>query len=138
MRNDFLWTAFNVYFVNLLLANFLMAICLNLVETVNNLYSRWPLSFNACTFLNYGRFCIGGLMYWSHALITLDRLWSVLLPVHYRTYRSVKTLVVMCGGMWVYVHVILLPGVIQESIFYRLPLETNQCFFNSGMFDAIH
>ena len=130
--NRRLLTPFNIYVVNLLITNLLNALLLNSLDIVNDLFPRWPLSFAHCTFFNYCVFALGAGMHFSHTLITLDRLWSVLLPVSYRCRRSPRTSIMLCCGMWLYINAIIIPGIIVEAAFYRIPLDTNRCSFNSG------
>ncbi|OWA50584.1 hypothetical protein BV898_15095 [Hypsibius exemplaris] len=80
-----LWTPFNVYVVNLLIAN-----CL--------LHCHAPVIFN------------------SHQLIALNRIWAVSHPISYRQIHSKRTAICLCVSVWAYVFIGMSPGVIQDRM----------------------
>ena len=56
----------------------------------------------------------------------------MLWPHSYRTHHTKRMACLLCGIVWLYVHVIILPGFIKDAMWYRLPLGMYPCFLNSN------
>ena len=133
-----LWTPFNVYVINLLVSNLLFLVLRGPINLLNNIYNRWPLSNGACTLLNFGNACLSGPIYFTHLLISLDRLWATYKPVHYRQYHNFKVSILMCVAVYLYVYANVLPVIVLEALYYRIPVETNPCYFNPSKFEFFY
>ncbi|GAV00685.1 hypothetical protein RvY_11499 [Ramazzottius varieornatus] len=124
-------TPFNVYLINLLLANssnLFLFYPLDIFRQVNG--NHWWLGTHVCTLYLYGFFVLNASMGNCHLLIILNRLWAVTFPMSYRTTHSRSLAIKICVGMWVYLHACLFPGVVLDALYYRPPLETDGCQFN--------
>ena len=111
-----LHTPFNVYLINLLTANLLLSTIQNPLEIINNVYPTafWP-GPTVCTFYIYAQYVLQAGVSGAHILIAVNRTWAVLHPLSYRSIHSRWTAAALCAGMWVYIHVVLLPGVINDA-----------------------
>ncbi|GAV00777.1 hypothetical protein RvY_11578 [Ramazzottius varieornatus] len=136
-NSNTLITPFNVYLINLLLANLSNLIVfypLDIFHQVNG--NNWRLGTHVCTLYLYGFFVLNAFMGNSHLLIIFNRLWAVTFPISYRNTHSRSLAIKICVGMWIYLHACLLPGVILDALYYRPPLETDGCQFNvAAQFD---
>ena len=124
-------TPFNVYLINLLLgnvSNLLFFYPLDIFRQVHG--NNWWLGNSMCTFYQYGFFVLNASMGNCHLLIILNRLWAVTLPMSYRHLHRRSVAVKICVGMWIFIHACLLPGVVLDALYYRLPTETDGCQFN--------
>ena len=126
-RNANLRTPFTTYIINLLIANLLNQLYQEPLEIVSYLYSFPYLGRPFCTAFLYGSYAIHSIVYSAHFLITLNRIWAVTSPVSYRLHNKKLLAMVTCVAFWVYVHIIILPGFIMDSLYFRLPLEKG-CF----------
>ncbi|GAV06824.1 hypothetical protein RvY_16745 [Ramazzottius varieornatus] len=68
----------------------------------------------------------------AHVFIALNRLWAVSSSVSYRQHRN-KTATIVCLLAWTYVHLLVLPGLVLDAAYYRLPEETNGCQVNTDV-----
>ena len=130
LKNASLRTPFTIYLVNLLLANMMCSVVYYPFELLNNFYAVWWTGSAVCTFYQYVLITAQSAMCSAHALIALNRLWAVTFPISYRQHHK-NTAVTVCVAMWIFVHVCLLPGLVLDALFYRLPEETNGCLINS-------
>ncbi|OWA49810.1 hypothetical protein BV898_14345 [Hypsibius exemplaris] len=123
---------FNVYLVNLLLANLGVILIQYPMDIITNLHSsQWVLGEPACTAYMYAVFILEAASENAHQLIALNRIWAAVSPVSYRSaHASARTAVVLSAGVWVYVHVVMGPGWIGDALYYRLPVTTNGCQMN--------
>ncbi|OWA51500.1 hypothetical protein BV898_15980 [Hypsibius exemplaris] len=119
-----LWTPFNVYVVNLLVAD---CCCIALqfpLDFITDLYGGlWPIGEAACSFYVFATTFFQALIFNSHQLIAVNRIWAVAHPISYRHIHSVCTACYLCAGVWLYVFVGTAPGVIQDSMYYREPAD---------------
>lgn len=127
-----LLTPFNIYLVNLLIGNLLNLFLFFPLNVIHLAYGdHWWLGFSACTLYLYGLLVLNASMGHCHLLITVNRLWAVSFPISYRNRHRKSVAILICLAMWVYLHVTLLPGVIMDAVYYRLPVETSGCSFNA-------
>ena len=131
VRNASLRTPFTIYLVNLLLANLMCSIAYYPLELLNGLYAVWWAGSAVCTLYQYTLYIAQSAMCNAHALIALNRLWAVTFPVSYRHHHKKSAAVLVCVAMWIFVHVCLLPGLVLDALYYRLPEETNGCMVNT-------
>ncbi|XP_055345256.1 5-hydroxytryptamine receptor 1D-like [Paramacrobiotus metropolitanus] len=130
LTNKSLHIPFNVYLGSLLFANLVYSILCNPLDVISALYPTWPLSFAGCNVYIYALLILGAVTINSHALITVNRLWAVTFPVSYRNHHSLRAAFATVVALWIYVHVICLPGVIRDSLYFRAPLSDNPCLVN--------
>ncbi len=66
----------------------------------------------------------------AHALITVNRLWAVLYPLHYRPHQTRRGAVILCAAMWVNVSALKVAVLVPDALYYRRPEVTFQCGLN--------
>lgn len=131
IKDNRLRTPFGVFLMFLLAANILFALLQNPLEIINNLYPKWWLGSGWCSVYIYATYITAACSIHSHVFITCNRIWAIVFPISYKHANSTKLAVLSCSCLWLYVHVVLLPGYIQDAMLYRLPLETNGCSLNA-------
>ncbi|GAU89343.1 hypothetical protein RvY_01901 [Ramazzottius varieornatus] len=129
VKNPSLCTSFNVYALNLSIADLLCACFKMTFFAANALHGNWPFSGTYCHFYAYIRMVSFAGAEHALALISLDRMWSVCSPVRYRAFRSVRNSVRVCVGVWFYLHLMLVPYVVMDRVYYSSP-DPTVCYFN--------
>lgn len=129
-KHSDLRTPFGVYLISLLSCNICYAVSSQPLSVVNFLYTRWPLSSRACTFLLYANSLILAIAKNLHVLITVNRIWAMRYPHSYRHNHTNKVASLLCVLVVVYVHLLVLPGVIRDDLYYRVPLSKGKCLYN--------
>ncbi|XP_055340761.1 probable G-protein coupled receptor No18 [Paramacrobiotus metropolitanus] len=114
---------FNIYLINLALANFVYFAVEGPLDLINHTVSVWYLGWNWCTVYMYGLWVVSLVQFLTHPLIALNRLWAIALPVHYRQNHTTRTALVCCLGTWVLGHLVGLPGIILDAAYYRKPID---------------
>ncbi|XP_055349157.1 5-hydroxytryptamine receptor 1D-like [Paramacrobiotus metropolitanus] len=132
LTNKKLHTAFNVYLGNLLFANLMYTILNNPLGIINGLYRIWPLGTTACNVYTYSLSAFGAMTVNSHAFITLNRLWAVTFPINYRKHHGIRTSLFTVFLLWIYVHLICLPGIVIDARYFRLAFDKNRCILNGS------
>ncbi|GAV06035.1 hypothetical protein RvY_16074 [Ramazzottius varieornatus] len=130
-RHPHLRTAFNVYIINLSMANLIETFMMMPLNIATYLRSHWWLGSTACSVFIYG-LSLQAVAINSHLLITINRMWAVSAPVSYRTYHRKKVSICLCIFIWLYVHVVHTPGYVIDAVYYRPPVEIG-CFVNGMM-----
>ena len=131
LKDRTLRTPFNVYLINLTVANFASVVTLYPLELLATIHSpRMLMSDGACTFELYIAYVVAAVVFNSHALIALNRTWTVIHPLSYRSFHSNRTAVSLCLGMWVFMHLTAAPETILDALYYRLPVATFGCRIN--------
>ncbi|GAV06884.1 hypothetical protein RvY_16796-1 [Ramazzottius varieornatus] len=110
-------------------ANLLLCLLFYPFFLIEQLYLTWPIGNSSCTLYQYGAWVIAGALCNTHALIALNRLWAVYFPDSYRRKHKKKLAFCECLGMWIYLHVGCLPGIILDHLWYRPPVEIKGCNF---------
>ncbi|XP_055341172.1 proteinase-activated receptor 3-like [Paramacrobiotus metropolitanus] len=126
-----LWTPFNLYIVAIMCSNVAFGCLDRVLDIVAHAYGSVWLGPSLCTLRLYSLYVISPLIYNFHWLITLNRAWALFVPISYRARHNRKTAVLLCGAVMVYVHSFMLPLLIRDRLFYRLPLEDG-CRLNNG------
>ncbi|OQV22649.1 hypothetical protein BV898_03474 [Hypsibius exemplaris] len=114
IRNRNLRTPFNVYIISLVIADLLQA-CFDLPFTVYSELHPWTFSAAVRN---------------GHSLISVNRVWALLLPISYRHHHTHTVAVGLCLGSWVYVHIFLLPGLVMDDVVYRVD-DAGGCMVNT-------
>ncbi|OQV25512.1 hypothetical protein BV898_00452 [Hypsibius exemplaris] len=131
VRVSTLRTSFNVYLINLLVANLICVMISYPMDLMTNLNSmKWLIGNAACTAYLYNVIVLQAGIFHCHLLIAVNRIWAVVHPISYRSIHSVRTACCLCLVMWVYVHVVAAPEFILDALYYRQPVETYGCFIN--------
>ncbi|OQV17642.1 hypothetical protein BV898_08266 [Hypsibius exemplaris] len=132
IKDSTLHTPFNMYLINLLLANLACLLIQYPLEFLFGLYKTWFMGGHACTAYIYGYFVMQAAVKNAHQLIAINRIWAIIHPLSYRTYHSTKFAVLFCLGMWIYVHLALVQGWVADALYYRLPVKEVGCFLNAA------
>lgn len=127
VRKKNLRTSFGVHLIFLLSYNLIYSLIQNPLDMVNNLYPYWTLSAQWCTLYLYTTYVVAALEIHSHLLLTLNRVWATTTGSKMLTQKSA---VLSCLCTFAYVHMVLLPGCIQDALYYRPTVEAS-CFLNS-------
>ena len=131
-KNSLLRTPFNVYLINLLLANVLCLLFQYPLDISNELYSEtWQLGPHACTVYLYGSWVLQAVIFHSHSLIAVNRIWAIVHPLSYRSIHSTRTAAGLCVAVWVSVHLVVAPGLALDALYYRLPEVAAGCFLDA-------
>ena len=130
IRHANLRTAFGVYVINLVVSNLIETWIQLPLYLINNLRSYWWIGTTACSIYLYGD-TLWAILFCSHALITINRIWAVAAPVSYRARHTKKVSVILCIAVWAYVHIIRLPYGILDALYYRIS-EQFGCFINNA------
>jgi 7 transmembrane receptor (rhodopsin family) len=132
VKDHTLRTPFNIYLINLLIANMSCIVIQYQIDIIINLYSfTWFMGESACTLYLYACTILEGIIPNAHQLIAINRIWAVVHPISYRSHHSVRTATILCVGMSVFVHLVVGPILLADTLYYRLPIETNGCLFNA-------
>ncbi|OQV16610.1 hypothetical protein BV898_09280 [Hypsibius exemplaris] len=87
-----LWTPFNVYVVNLLVANCAVLSTQLPLDVYTNLHDgQWTLGEHACSYYIVVSAYFEPVVFNSHQLIAINRIWAVTHPISYRRIHSVRT-----------------------------------------------
>ncbi|XP_055353080.1 octopamine receptor beta-2R-like [Paramacrobiotus metropolitanus] len=107
----------------LLASNIILTIMNFPLDIIGSVYSSWWLSSAACNLYLYGNWVLEGGMMHMHVLITANRIWAMQFPVSYKTHHgsSKRTGLFLILLAWIYVHVVCLPGVVLDALYYRQP-----------------
>ncbi|XP_055349163.1 alpha-2B adrenergic receptor-like [Paramacrobiotus metropolitanus] len=132
IRDKQLRTPFAMYLMNLLCANIVIAILQNPLDIVTSYANIWYPGQKACTVYLYASYAISGGIMISHVLITTNRIWAICFPFSYKHFHTKKLAMGVCVGMWCYVHILILPGLIMDGLYYRPPLDIMGCSINLG------
>lgn len=126
-----LCTGFNVYLMNLSLANFVYSASEGPLDFINSFYPDWWLGYQWCTIYLYASWVLSLVQVFTHPLIALNRLWATALPLLYRKYHSTRIAVIFCTGTWIFGHFIALPIVILDDLYYRKSIKVEGCTINT-------
>ncbi|XP_055349159.1 5-hydroxytryptamine receptor 1D-like [Paramacrobiotus metropolitanus] len=128
-----LWTPFNVYLFNLLVANVLYCLTSNIFDVLHAFYPVFCFGRALCNLNMYGMWVVTLVQMLSHPLIALNRLWALWLPISYHNHLTIRTAVGLSGIVWLIAHCVALPGLIMDIAFYRQAEDQFGCNIN---FDA--
>ncbi|XP_055345039.1 N-arachidonyl glycine receptor-like [Paramacrobiotus metropolitanus] len=126
-----LHTPFNVYLINLLVADIVYVSLSSFQGVIEWLKPNWWGGFALCCVYKYGINAPAACMIWSQVLVTVNRVWAVTWPHLYRTHHTARCAVLTCTAMWMVIHAICVPYLILDSWWDLLPGSLYGCFFNS-------
>ncbi|XP_055338438.1 uncharacterized protein LOC129588297 [Paramacrobiotus metropolitanus] len=112
---------FALYICALLLSNVIFCATNDWMIVTNQLFGTWPLSYAACTLHMYAAWVWTGVTMHLHLLITINRIWAISFPHSYRNHHNIKSALIMMGLITAYVHIMCLPGVVLDALYYRVP-----------------
>lgn len=124
-------TPFTLYIMGTLSYNCIFALLNNPFDIITAVSPNWLLSKLACDFYCYTGWVLSGVVINSHLLITVNRIWAITFPISYKQKHDKRMALILTGCLWIYVHVICLPGVVLDAVYYRLPVETSGCNVNT-------
>ncbi|XP_055349786.1 thyrotropin-releasing hormone receptor-like [Paramacrobiotus metropolitanus] len=132
LRANSSYTPFNIYLINLILANLLRLLAVGPLDVAITLFDRWPFGYAACTYYVYMEYVISSAITHSHMLITVNRIWAVTFPVSYRSHHTKAVAFAICLATWIYINALLLPELIRDAMYYRFLLDIPYCLVNSS------
>lgn len=124
-------TPFTVYVMGTLSYNCMFAIFNNPFDVMAAIFPSWIFGMITCTFYCYTGWVLSGIVINSHMLITINRIWAITFPISYKQNHRQKTALILTACLWIYVHLLCLPGVVLDAVYYRLPVESNGCYLNT-------
>ncbi|XP_055353829.1 delta-type opioid receptor-like [Paramacrobiotus metropolitanus] len=122
-------SAFASYLTALLLFNVLVSIH-GFLYVIKSQYPVYMRSHRLCDFRLYVSWVVTGIPLNLHVLITINRIWAIAFPMSYRNHHSPRLAWMLVAAVTVYVHVVCLPGVVLDGIYYRMPVEKG-CVINT-------
>ncbi|XP_055354053.1 5-hydroxytryptamine receptor 1B-like [Paramacrobiotus metropolitanus] len=132
LRPAILIQPFTLYLLNLLVSNLLWILVEHPLDLLSTSYARWWLGDAVCTLFLYASYVLSNGVISAQVLITVNRLWAVTFPVHYRDHHTRRVAVLLIAGMWAFSHVCLLSGVLLDALRYRRPPARFGCVVNTG------
>lgn len=110
---------FTIYLICLLGTNMVYAVIQNPLDILHDIRPGWWLGKSACTTYLYSNYVFASCVVHSHVLITINRIWAVTFPIHYRNYHSRRVAIALCCLMYTYVHLCMVPGWLMDAVTYR-------------------
>lgn len=108
-KDNHLQTAFNVYVVNLSIAEIVCGFFILLRLIVWKCTDNWPLGDTFCSFTLYWIHIVGPNIRWGHVLIAANRFWAVTFPMHYKQNHSLRSTRLIIIISWVLQQMVHLP-----------------------------
>lgn len=97
---------FNVYLICLLLNNIFSTCVVTPLQIIDHMFPVWWMGPHWCLVYIYMLSCVPNYQKFSHALITVSRVWAVTFPHSYRHRHTRNLAFILCGSMIVYVNMI--------------------------------
>ncbi|XP_055353236.1 uncharacterized protein LOC129599120 [Paramacrobiotus metropolitanus] len=121
---------FSFYVMNLLCVNLYLAIA-NPMRIIDNMNTLWFPKTWACNFFIVNDWIGSAILGHAHLLITLNRVWAIMFPISYKHLHTRNMAKYICIGFAVYCHVMILPFILIDFIYYRGPtLNVQYCDVN--------
>lgn len=92
--------SFNYYIFNLAITDFLVAVSAMTFYTIDTLFGYWPFGITMCSVWIFLDFAMTFASVFTVVAISVDRLWSVTWPNHYRTHNTRKKTVIILVIVW--------------------------------------
>ncbi|XP_055352054.1 allatostatin-A receptor-like [Paramacrobiotus metropolitanus] len=130
LQNPLLRNSFKTYIVNLSIAEVLLALTGMTGNFISAVFGYWPLPDAVCTFVLYGSRIFGSGIRYGHVIITLNRLWAVMYPLHYKRHHTLMVANASIVVSWVLAHAVHLPVIIPGRMWLLEGEE--RCVLNVG------
>ena len=130
LHKPVLITPFNIYLVVLLSANVFYSLTGGPLDIVNNLYDNWILSAEMCSIYLYLTIIFQGYLTMIHVTITLNRMWAIFYPIHYRHHHNKKVAVLISLAAMAFANAIMLPFLLIDEFHYRQSIAEVGCACN--------
>ncbi|OWA53552.1 hypothetical protein BV898_17975 [Hypsibius exemplaris] len=130
-----LWTPFHVYVMNLLTASCCCIATQFPLDVYVDLYGgQWLLGERTCSYYIIVSWYFQAVIFNSHQLIAINRIWAVSHPISYRRIHSIPIAICLCVCVWLYVFAFLSPALIRDSLYFRRPADgPDGCQFNTPL-----
>ncbi|XP_055354492.1 5-hydroxytryptamine receptor 1D-like [Paramacrobiotus metropolitanus] len=122
--NKDLWSSFNVYLCNLLVANLIYFFLGAPFDIIEEVFPHWWLGQSVCTLYLYAYWTITPVQILTHCSIAVNRIWALYRPISYRTRHTIATAIKICVFLWLFAHLIGLPGVLVDAVHFQ---QKNMC-----------
>ncbi|XP_055353237.1 5-hydroxytryptamine receptor 1B-like [Paramacrobiotus metropolitanus] len=123
---------FSFYVMNLFINNLYLAIA-DPLRIIDTLSTKWFPKTAACRFFIINDYIGCAMVNHAHLLITLNRAWAIMFPISYKQLHTRTMAKCICIGSAVYCHIILLPFIIIDFMYYRGPdLNADSCDVKTG------
>ncbi|OWA51020.1 hypothetical protein BV898_15522 [Hypsibius exemplaris] len=128
-----LCTPFNCLVLHLIFLDLLQSLTQNPLTVAATLYNgRWVLGNRVCDFYLLTQALLNAAVINTHALIGLNRAWSILHCQSYRLRNSRRLALQLSAGLWLYIFTIYGPFWLLDAVFYRKPVTSVGCIINSA------
>ncbi|GAV09555.1 hypothetical protein RvY_19068 [Ramazzottius varieornatus] len=112
-------TPFNIYILNLTFQDWTIAAFSMTGFVALAVSPGWPWGWAYCGVFLYLDWATSACGLYSVALISLDRLWALFWPIHYRQRRNgARTSALICLGTWTYIQVVIAPCIAMDRFLY--------------------
>ncbi|OQV14528.1 hypothetical protein BV898_11249 [Hypsibius exemplaris] len=105
-------TNFNFYLLNVSISDILLAIFSMSNFAIFMLYGEYPFGYGGCTFWLYCDWLFSAATENTMMLISLDRVFSVYWPIHYRNWQTTKYSLTVLAVMWVWLNANVVPCLV--------------------------
>lgn len=119
--------SFSIFLMYLLTSNMLHVSIQSSLSIVDFKYSYWWLGQTLCIVYYYANNVLTSAPMITHLLISLNRIWAVTFPLSHRRAQTTKMALGLCAALWGYVHIMVLPGMLQRILSMRVPLVIYGC-----------
>lgn len=124
---------FSFYLINLMTANIFHTLIDRPLDIAMLFNPNWTHSSQFCTLFLYAAYVSKALMMQCHVLITLNRVWAIAYPISYQRYHSKRAVILVIGCEWLFVHILLLPGILVDGLKFRGPADNIHCLLNTDV-----
>ncbi|XP_055341955.1 uncharacterized protein LOC129590645 [Paramacrobiotus metropolitanus] len=115
-------TPFDVYIVTLFGSNILYTAINHPLEILTAQYGFSWAGEAVCTLSLYNTYVISAVTVHMHLLISVSRGWALFWPVTYKQRHTFTVATLLGSGTIIYLHTVLLPGIIVDAALYRMPV----------------
>ncbi|KAL5011820.1 hypothetical protein ScPMuIL_010371 [Solemya velum] len=108
--------SFNYYIFNLAITDFLVAVTAMTFYTIDTVLGYWPFGVAMCGVWIFFDFALTFASVFTVVAISVDRLWSVTWPNHYRTHNTRRKTATLLVVVWICVFVLWTPPFIMDRL----------------------
>ncbi|XP_055337119.1 lysophosphatidic acid receptor 6-like [Paramacrobiotus metropolitanus] len=132
LRRRYLRTVFSIYILTITISQILNAVFQNPLLFVVRDYVVHGKGDTFCMVYLYLKQTIGTSLPSFHMLVALNRIWALCYPMSYRHRHTKKLAGVLCAGTWLFIHVVVVPGLFMEGLYFRTRQNNFLCTFSTG------
>lgn len=127
-----LWIPFNLSLMLLMTSNIIYGSLHDSLEIISTVAGKGAIGFYGCTAFLYSQYISNGVIVQTHLLISATRMWALHGPMSYRQYFTYKTVFLSWLGGFLYCHIVQLPALVLDALYYRLPIQIYGCIYHGA------